>query len=94
MYKLFVNSPTRYITVMRLSDSANIPMVEDNKDYQEYLAWLREGNTPEPADDIPLSVVVLTPIEQAVILLLKLSAPISQEDIAMKDELTSKLQPK
>ena len=23
----------------------------DNKDYQEYLAWVEAGNTPEPADE-------------------------------------------
>jgi len=28
----------------------NIPFVPDNADYQEYLAWVAEGNTPDPAD--------------------------------------------
>jgi hypothetical protein len=28
----------------------NIPFAEGNKDYQEYLAWVAEGNTPEEAD--------------------------------------------
>ena len=28
-----------------------IPMIEDNTDYQAYLKWLSEGNTPEPADE-------------------------------------------
>ena len=36
--------------IKRLSDGAFIPMVEDNGDYQEYLAWVHEGNTPQPAD--------------------------------------------
>ena len=29
---------------------ACIPICENNRDYQEYLLWVAEGNTPEEAD--------------------------------------------
>jgi hypothetical protein len=38
-------------TIIRLSDSAFIPFAPDNTDYQAYLKWVSEGNTPEPADE-------------------------------------------
>ena len=27
-----------------------IPMVEGNRHYNQYLVWVAEGNTPDPAD--------------------------------------------
>jgi len=52
MYKL---APLGALTktqdvVIRLSDNAFIPFDPDNTDYQAYLKWLDEGNTPQPAD--------------------------------------------
>ena len=42
--------------IKRLADNAFIPFDPANTDYQEFLKWLEEGNTPEaaasPADEV------------------------------------------
>jgi hypothetical protein len=38
-------------SVKRLFDNAFIPFDPANTDYQEYLKWVAEGNTPLPADE-------------------------------------------
>ena len=37
--------------IIRVIDGAVIPFAPDNTDYQTYLKWLDEGNTPLPADE-------------------------------------------
>ena len=51
MYKLIKDFGGNINSVQRLSDMAFIPMSNDNTDYQEYLKWVAEGNTPIPADE-------------------------------------------
>jgi hypothetical protein len=51
MYKLYKSQEGFTAVVIRLSDNAFIPFAPDNTDYQAYLKWLDEGNTPEPADE-------------------------------------------
>ena len=52
MYKLIKPSIAFDIQILqRLSDGACIPFDPANTDYQAYLKWLEEGNTPEPADE-------------------------------------------
>ncbi len=33
------------------NDGTNFPLDPANTDYQQYLAWCAEGNTPEPAEE-------------------------------------------
>ena len=40
-------------SIVRLSDNAYIPQAPGNRDYQEYLEWLEEGNEPLPAPPPP-----------------------------------------
>ena len=51
MYKLLPKSELGDAKcLVRLSDNAFIPVDPANTDYQTYLKWLAEGNTPLPAD--------------------------------------------
>jgi hypothetical protein len=49
MYKIVPQPFGNQIVVKRLSDNAFISE-GNSSDYQAYLEWLAEGNTPEPPD--------------------------------------------
>ena len=50
MYKLFNDRNNVLCSIIRLQDNASIPLNPDNTDYQDYLKWVAEGNTPLPAE--------------------------------------------
>jgi len=55
MYKLVNDEITHQpCSISLLKDNvrvASIPIDPDNMDYQAYLKWVEEGNTPLPADE-------------------------------------------
>ena len=53
MYKQLLdrNSHIRTDVILRVEDNACIPFDPANTDYQEFLRWCEQGNTPEPADE-------------------------------------------
>ena len=51
MYKLVKIKEGETGVVLRIADSAAIPLEPMNTDYQAYLKWVAEGNTPLPADE-------------------------------------------
>ena len=59
MYKLINRTDERTNTkvlggILRINQDGSdlaIPLAPDNIDYQEYLKWVAEGNTPLPAEE-------------------------------------------
>ena len=51
MYKLIKDLLGNTNQVLRIADNAVIPFDPANTDYQAYLKWVAEGNTPEPAEN-------------------------------------------
>ena len=55
MYKLVNDRDTNQLASITKNDGSglilSIPVNPDNTDYQAYLKWVSEGNTPTPADE-------------------------------------------
>jgi len=51
MYKLIKNPDGGQSTAVLRDGKDSIPFDPANTDYQAYLKWLEEGNTPEPAEE-------------------------------------------
>ena len=54
-YKFSTNGQGEVNSVRKTMSDSNlhliIPLAEGNTDYQEYLAWVAEGNTADPVDE-------------------------------------------
>ena len=51
MYKLCKNLDGTLSNCVILNGNTAIPFDEANTDYQAYLKWVEEGNTPLPAEE-------------------------------------------
>lgn len=52
MYKLYKDKISGNVTsIFKLNNNISIPFDPANTDYQAYLKWVSEGNTPLPADE-------------------------------------------
>ena len=50
-YKLQKDYTNETCAITIVGENISIPLDPANTDYQKYLEWLAEGNTPEPADE-------------------------------------------
>ena len=50
MYQLVIVPPSTEPTGVWKDQKVYVPFVSANADYQEYLEWVAEGNTPDPAE--------------------------------------------
>jgi len=50
-YKLQKDYTNETCAITIVGENISIPLVPNNIDYQAYLAWVAEGNTPLPADE-------------------------------------------
>ena len=48
----FPDGTENAVMVKRMDDASFIPFDPANTDYQEYLKWVAEGNTPSPAESV------------------------------------------
>jgi hypothetical protein len=51
MYKLSTSFMGNQTSVIRISDGACIPFDPANSDAQAFAKWLKDGGTPEPAEE-------------------------------------------
>lgn len=57
--------------IIRGRDNALIPSDVSNVDYQEYLQWVSQGNTPQPADIVISAIPEVVTMRQARLALLQ-----------------------
>lgn len=50
-YKLYKDKSGQVAGVLVIDKNISIPADMSNSDYLEYLKWVAEGNTPEPAEE-------------------------------------------
>ena len=50
-YKLQKDYTNEICAITIVGENISIPLSPGNREYEEYLKWLAEGNTPEAADE-------------------------------------------